>query len=475
MKTTAEYTKSLEQETEKIIVGKRRQIDLILMALFSGGHVLLNDLPGSGKTTLVKTLSIALGCDFRRLQFTPDLLPSDIVGMTVFNQKTSEFELVKGPVHTNILLTDEINRAIPRTQSALLEAMEEGQTTIDRKTLSLPRPFLVMATQNPVERESTFMLPAVQMDRFFICISLGYPELEEEMAILDHLGDGTPFEEVQSVTNPETLLQIREEIHKVTVSDDCLRYIVSLVQATRTSAWLRQGASPRASRCLYQGGKAYAAIQGRDYVIPEDIKAIWQPVMCHRVVPTGDPMKKINWRLLSASGQMITNIYETVQPGCIAFVLDLQSFRRVVEKDNENGRPVHEVYLRSGSMERMLSMVAACMTELSARRIQVALIVPGYGARSAVLRTPQEGYDILSECMEELALIDYRAEETIFPYEEFWQENHKIGTFYFCTRTDGRNLLSDLAEQLGKSRAVFLALQKTSYGFCVGCIVPEGI
>ena len=288
MQSVAHYTKLLEQETEKIIVGKRAQIDMILMAALSGGHVLLNDLPGSGKTTLVKTLSIALGCGFKRLQFTPDLLPSDIVGMTVFNQKTSEFELVKGPVHTNILLADEINRAIPRTQSALLEAMEEGQTTIDGKTLMLPQPFLVMATQNPVERESTFMLPAAQLDRFFICISLGYPEAEEEMAILAKLGDRTPYEEVNAVTDPSLLQELREQISRVQVSDSCSRYIVELVQKTRKCVWLKQGASPRASRCLYQGGKTYAAMQGRDYVIPEDIKKIWLPVMSHRVVLTSD-------------------------------------------------------------------------------------------------------------------------------------------------------------------------------------------
>lgn len=288
MQSTAYYTEQLEKETEKIIVGKRRQIDMILMAVLSGGHVLLNDLPGSGKTTLVKTLSIALGCDFKRLQFTPDLLPSDIVGMTVFNQKTAEFEMVKGPVHTNILLADEINRAIPRTQSALLEAMEEGQTTIDGKTLPLPQPFLVMATQNPVERESTFMLPAAQMDRFFVSLSLGYPDIEEEMAILEHLGDGTPYEEVKAITNPEILMALREEIKKTEVSDACSRYIVSLVQATRQNEWLKQGASPRASRSLYQGSKAYAAMQGRSYVIPEDIKTIWQPVMAHRILLTSE-------------------------------------------------------------------------------------------------------------------------------------------------------------------------------------------
>lgn len=301
MPKIAEYTRRLEQETEKIMVGKRHQIDMILMTIFSGGHVLLNDLPGSGKTTLVKTMSLALGCDFKRLQFTPDLLPSDIVGMTVFNQKTTEFELVKGPVHTNILLADEINRAIPRTQSALLEAMEEGQTTIDGTTLSLPKPFMVLATQNPVERESTFMLPAAQLDRFFVCLSMGYPTAEEEMRILSNLGDGIPYETVEAVVTPELLQELQKETSLVRVSEHCNRYIVELVQKTRTCPFLKQGASPRASRSLYQGSKAYAAMQGRDYVIPEDIKTIWLPIMAHRVVLTSDArfQKKTAEQILS--------------------------------------------------------------------------------------------------------------------------------------------------------------------------------
>ena len=288
MQRTADCAALLQRETEKIIVGKRRQIDLILMAVLSGGHVLLNDLPGSGKTTLMKTLSLALGCEFKRLQFTPDLLPSDIVGMTVFNQKTGEFQMVKGPVHTNILLADEINRAIPRTQSALLEAMEEGQTTIDGVTMELPRPFLVMATQNPVERESTFMLPAAQMDRFFICLSMGYPDAEEEVRILETLGDGTDYGCVQAVTAPEVLMGLREEIKQVKVSEFCSRYMVELVQKTRENPWLKQGGSPRASRSLYQGSKAWAAMRGRDYVVPEDVKDIWMAVMVHRVVLSGE-------------------------------------------------------------------------------------------------------------------------------------------------------------------------------------------
>lgn len=288
MQRTADCAALLQRETEKIIVGKRRQIDLILMAVLSGGHVLLNDLPGSGNTTLIKTLSLALGCEFKRLQFTPDLLPSDIVGMTVFNQKTGEFQMVKGPVHTNILLADEINRAIPRTQSALLEAMEEGQTTIDGVTMELPRPFLVMATQNPVERESTFMLPAAQMDRFFICLSMGYPDAEEEVRILETLGDGTDYGCVQAVTAPEVLMGLREEIKQVKVSELCSRYMVELVQKTRENPWLKQGGSPRASRSLYQGSKAWAAMRGRDYVVPEDVKDIWMAVMVHRVVLSGE-------------------------------------------------------------------------------------------------------------------------------------------------------------------------------------------
>ena len=288
MQRTADCAALLQRETEKIIVGKRRQIDLILMAVLSGGHVLLNDLPGSGKTTLIKTLSLALGCEFKRLQFTPDLLPSDIVGMTVFNQKTGEFQMVKGPVHTNILLADEINRAIPRTQSALLEAMEEGQTTIDGVTMELPRPFLVMATQNPVERESTFMLPAAQMDRFFICLSMGYPAAEEDVRILETLGDGTDYGCVQAVTAPEVLMGLREEIKQVKVSELCSRYMVELVQKTRENPWLKQGGSPRASRSLYQGSKAWAAMRGRDYVVPEDVKDIWMAVMVHRVVLSGE-------------------------------------------------------------------------------------------------------------------------------------------------------------------------------------------
>ena len=281
--TIKECTKLIKEETSKIFVGKDDQISLILMAVFVGGHVLLDDLPGSGKTTLVKTLSRALGCGFRRIQFTPDLMPSDITGMTVYDQKSAEFRHVKGPIFTNILLADEINRAIPRTQSALLEAMEEEQVTIDNDTYALPKPFFVLATQNPVERESTFMLPWAQMDRFFVRLSLGFPDKEEEKRILSSLGDEVDLSVVNAVTGPEQLMQMREEIRGVYVSEFVKQYIVDLVQATRDDKDLESGASPRASICLYQGGKSLAAMNGRDYVTPEDIAQIFLPVLSHRV------------------------------------------------------------------------------------------------------------------------------------------------------------------------------------------------
>ena len=292
MENIAAVSARLREETAKIIVGKEDKIDLILMAILSGGHVLLSDLPGSGKTTLVRTLSIALGCDFRRLQFTPDLLPSDIVGMMVYNQKAGDFELRRGPVHTNILLADEINRAIPRTQAALLEAMEEGQTTIDGETLRLPDPFFVLATQNPVEHESTFMLPAAQMDRFFLRLSLGYPTESEESAILSRLGDRTPYETVETVANPELLRTLRAETAQIAVSDAVRDYIVSLVAATRNHPQVKIGASPRASRSLYQGVKTWAAMRGRHFATPEDVQAIFLPVMNHRITLTGDARLK---------------------------------------------------------------------------------------------------------------------------------------------------------------------------------------
>lgn len=276
------------KQTEKIIVGKTRQIEFIIMTLLAEGHMLLDDLPGVGKTTLVKTLSIVLGCSSKRIQFVPDLLPSDITGMNIYNQKSGEFQLFQGPVMTNILLADEINRAIPRTQSALLEAMEEKQVTIDGETMALPRPFIVMATQNPVESESTFQLPAAQMDRFLVKLSLGYPNASEERKMLESLGDSIPFSKVETVTCAEELVKIQDELHKIYISDDVSGYIVDIVRATREHPLIRMGASPRASRGLYKASKAWAAMQGRDFVTPDDIQTLARPVLAHRLMLTNE-------------------------------------------------------------------------------------------------------------------------------------------------------------------------------------------
>ena len=278
----------IETECGKAIIGKGEQIRLVLTSLFAGGHVLIDDIPGVGKTTLVKALSAVLGCGMVRVQFTPDLLPSDIVGMNIYSQKTGEMVFTPGPIMTNILLADEINRAIPRTQSALLEAMEERQVTVDGRPLPLPRPFLVLATQNPVEMESTFPLPAAQLDRFFLCLSLGYPDAAQEAAMLESQGSGQGFEGVRTVAGPADLIDCQKAVEQVTVSEEVRRYIVALVEATRRHPGLRLGASPRGSLCLYRGAKAWAAMAGRDYVLPDDVKALVKPVLAHRLVLTGE-------------------------------------------------------------------------------------------------------------------------------------------------------------------------------------------
>ncbi len=288
MKEIAEVSRQVLEETEKIIVGKREKIRLIIMAVLANGHVLLDDLPGVGKTTLLKTLSIALGCQSKRVQFVPDLLPSDICGMKIYNQKTGDFQLMPGPVMTNLLLADEINRAIPRTQSALLEAMEERQVTIDGESAALPSPFLVLATQNPVESESTFRLPAAQMDRFLVRLSLGYPQAEEETRMLRNLGDQIPLDTVQTVTSAEELTALQGQAAAVRVSDAVADYIVALAGATRTHASLAMGASPRGSRGLYRAAKVWAAMEGRDYVTPDDVQYLAVPVLSHRLLLTGE-------------------------------------------------------------------------------------------------------------------------------------------------------------------------------------------
>jgi len=283
MKEVQQATEDIIRQASKVIIGKETQIRFVVMAIFCGGHVLFEDLPGVGKTTLVKVLSRALGCSFSRVQFTPDLLPSDILGMSVFNQKIGDFEIRLGPVMSNLFLADEINRAIPRTQAALLEAMEERQVTIDNQTYPLPDPFLVMATQNPIDMESTFRLPLAQMDRFLIRISLGYPAHGEETRMLRVVGDEIPFAEVKAIVDARGIAEIQQEIRSIHVSDTVLDYIVSLVEATRKDKRFRLPVGPRGSRALYRAGKVWAAMAGRDFVTPDDIKSLAPTVLCHRL------------------------------------------------------------------------------------------------------------------------------------------------------------------------------------------------
>ena len=284
----AKLADRMTTETEKIIYGKREQIRLFIMAILAQGHVLLEDLPGVGKTTLIKTVAAISGCGSKRIQFVPDLLPADIVGMNIYDRNTGAFRRMEGPVFTNLLLADEINRAVPRTQSALLEAMEERQVTIDGESTKLPDPFVVMATQNPVESESTFRLPSAQMDRFLIRLSMGYPTPEEERDLLYSLGDSIPMERLQIVTSPEELKQAREVIANVTVAKSVAEYLVAIVTATRTDPMVRMGASPRASRALFRAAKAWAAMEGRDFVTPDDIQTLAQPVLAHRLLVTNE-------------------------------------------------------------------------------------------------------------------------------------------------------------------------------------------
>ena len=294
-----EFTQKMTAEAEKIIIGKRDKIELIIMALLADGHILIEDMPGVGKTTLVKVLAQASGCSSKRVQFVPDLLPSDITGLNIYDQKSGEFKLLRGPVFTNLLLADEINRAVPRTQSALLEAMEEKRVTIDGESMKLNKPFMVMATQNPVESESTFRLPAAQMDRFLIRISMGYPDAEEEKRMLYTLGDEMPFDKVNTVSDPETIVELRRKVMEVRLSEAVADYIVAITTATRTFPGLAMGASPRASRALYRAAKAWAAMQGRDFVIPDDVKYLAPFVLAHRLLVSGEA------RLSRLSGESV--------------------------------------------------------------------------------------------------------------------------------------------------------------------------
>jgi MoxR-like ATPase len=269
---------------ERVILGKHKEVQLAVVALLAQGHLLVEDVPGVGKTMLAKSLAKSVGCTFRRIQFTPDMLPTDVTGVSVFNQKTREFEFRPGPIMAQIVLADEINRATPKTQSALLEAMEERQVTVDGVTYPLSRPFLVLATQNPIEYEGTFPLPEAQVDRFMLRIRLGYPEPEEEMRILDSQRVIHPVEEIGQVVSAEELVQAQERVKDVYVDDLIKEYIVELVRATRKHPDVYLGASPRGSLALYKTSRALAAVQGREYVIPDDIKALAEPTLAHRLI-----------------------------------------------------------------------------------------------------------------------------------------------------------------------------------------------
>ncbi|MCD6290504.1 MAG: MoxR family ATPase [Anaerolineae bacterium] len=288
MARVQQLAQTVRENVSRVIVGKTDVIDLLLVALFCEGHALLEDVPGIGKTTMAKALARSLGCSFQRIQFTPDLLPSDITGVSVFNQKTGEFEYRPGPVMAQIVLADEINRAGPRTQSALLEAMEERQVTVDGVTRPLPRPFLVLATQNPVELEGTFPLPEAQVDRFLLKLAIGYPEREEERQILHRFQTENPLDYLQPVASAEEIQQAGELCRRVYVHPALEDYILDLVRASRTDPAIALGASPRGSLALYRTSQALAAIRGRDYVIPDDIKWLAIPVLAHRLILSPD-------------------------------------------------------------------------------------------------------------------------------------------------------------------------------------------
>ncbi len=268
----------------KVIVGKERTIDLMLVALACQGHLLLEDVPGTGKTMLAKTLSRSLQLDFRRVQFTPDLLPSDVTGVSVFNEATAQFEFRKGPAFTNVLLADEINRATPRTQAALLECMEERQVTTDGETRPLADPFLVMATQNPIEQEGTFPLPEAQLDRFLMRLSLGYPSAEDEARLLSRFAQSNPLDTLEPVACAEDLWALRTAATSVLLGEAVSAYIVAVVRATREHEALRLGASPRATLALMRAARAQAALRGRAFVLPDDVKELVKPVLSHRLI-----------------------------------------------------------------------------------------------------------------------------------------------------------------------------------------------
>ena len=279
-----EEAEKIKSNIEKVLVGKSELINLVLTALFSGGHVLLDDVPGTGKTVLAKSLAKSINIDFKRIQFTPDLLPSDVTGLNYYNQKVVEFVFRKGPVFTNIVLADEINRATPRTQSSLLECMEEKQVTIDGNKYEMSNPFFVIATQNPVETIGTFPLPQAQLDRFVMKLKVGFPDINAETDILERYIKNNPLEELQSVIDGEKLIQIMEEVKNIYVHPQLMQYLVKIVNSTRECQDIIAGVSTRGTIKFMRAAQSYAAISGRTYVTPEDIKYLAVPVLSHRII-----------------------------------------------------------------------------------------------------------------------------------------------------------------------------------------------
>jgi MoxR-like ATPase len=300
-------TARVRQNIQRVIVGKKEVIDLCLIAILCEGHILVEDVPGTGKTTLAKAIARSLDCSFRRIQFTPDLLPSDVTGIFFFNQKEQEFEFRPGPILSQIVLADEINRATPRTQSALLEAMQERQVTVDVETMALPRPFLVIATQNPIELEGTFPLPEAQIDRFLMKIALGYPSNEDENAILLRFQQGDPLDTLEPVTGTKEIVAMQEEVRQTRVEASVRQYVVDIARATREHEDVDVGVSPRGTMALFHTCQALAASRGRQYVIPDDVKYLAPFVLTHRIMV--NPKTRLRGR---TQADVITDIVDTV-------------------------------------------------------------------------------------------------------------------------------------------------------------------
>ena len=292
----------IKENMEKVIIGKSQVIDLVLTAFVAGGHVLLEDVPGTGKTVLAKTLAKSMDCEFKRIQFTPDLLPSDITGVNIFRQNTGEFEFQKGPIFASIILADEINRATPRTQAGLLESMEEGQVSIEGTTYALEQPFFVIATENPLETLGTFPLPEAQLDRFLMKLSVGLPNKEEEIQMMERFMKNSPLEILESVVTKEEIMAVRNKVKDIYVHPLLLGYMADLVKRTREDSQIENGVSPRGTLCLLNAARAYALIQGREYVVPEDIKAVAVGVLAHR----------IQMRFMTESGQKAINFIRSI-------------------------------------------------------------------------------------------------------------------------------------------------------------------